>query len=583
MTNSELHEPVSELVWRQRYRLTENGHAAEPNIEATWERVALSLADVETAERDAWRRRFYDALHHFRFLPAGRILAGAGSHRPRTLFNCFASGQLHDSVGGIFGALTEAMLTLQAGGGVGIDFSPLRPHGTMAERGGTTASGPVSFLHIWDHACGVMGSTRPRQGAMLAALRCDHPDIEAFIDARRHANGLRHFTLSVLVTDAFLDAVERGADFPLVFPLGARKPAPGVAVIDRVLPGADGAQPCAVTRLVDARSLWNRLTAAAVETGDPGVLFIDRIERLNNLYYDEHIATTNPCGEAPLPPHAACNLGSINLAAFVHDAYGAHPRLDLDAISTTAAVATRMLDDVHEASVFPLKLQEHAARRARRIGLGVTGLADALAMLGLRYDSADARQVAAAAMRTVCHAAYRASTLLAQEKGVFPAYRPEKYLEAPFIQELPPDIREGIRRHGIRNSHLTAIAPAGSISVAANNVSCGIAPIRLLHGHRRVAGAGRIAVRDFAFAEFRALIGEDAEPPAALAEAGTVGAAEQLAMMAALQPFVDQAISNTVWLNPEASAEDCRTLYRDAYRLGLKGCAVYRPAAEPEH
>jgi len=583
MTNSQLHEPVSELVWRQRYRLTENGHAAEPRIEASWERVARALAEVELTERDAWRQRFYDALDRFRFLPAGRILAGAGSRRPRTLFNCFASGQLHDSVGGIFGALSEAMLTLQAGGGVGIDFSPLRPHGTLAERGGTIASGPVSFLHIWDHACGVMGSTRPRPGALLGALRCDHPDIERFIDARRHGNGLHHFTLAVLVTDAFLDAAERGADFPLVFPLGSRRPAPGVAVIDRVLPGAEGAQPCEVTRLVDARALWNRLSAAAVETGDPGVLFIDRIERLNNLYYDERVATTNPCGEAPLPPHAACNLGSINLAAFVRDAYAAHPRLDLDAIATTAAVATRMLDNVYDASAFPLKLQEHAARRARRVGLGITGLGDALAMLGLHYDSPEARQVAAAAMRTVCHAGYRASTLLAQEKGVFPAYRPGPYLEAPFIQELPPDIRDGIRRHGMRNSHLTAIAPAGSISVVANNVSCGAAPIRLLHGHRRVAGAGRIAVRDFAFAEFRALVGEDAEPPAPLAQAGRVGAAGQLAMLAALQPFVDQAISHTIWIRPDASADDCRALFRDAYRLGLKGCAVYRPAPEAEH
>jgi ribonucleoside-diphosphate reductase alpha chain len=567
------------MLWEQRYRLTEDGHAVEPSIEASWERIALALANAEAHDRDGWRRRFLDVLAGFRFLPAGRILANAGNARRQTLLNCFACGTLHDSVGGIFGALTEAMVTLQAGGGVGCDFSPLRPHGMPVAGSTAVASGPVSFMGIWDHACAVMGSTREREGAIMAVLRCDHPDIERFIDARRPGNGLGHFCLSVLVTDAFVDAVERGAPWPLVFPAGPDPLPSGTAVCERDLPGAAGTTTCVVQRVVDARALWDRITAAAFETGDPGVLFIDRIERQDNLYYCERIAAANPCGEAPLPPHGACNLGSINLVAFVRDAFGAHPRLDVQALEATAAVAARMLDNVYEITPFPLQAQKHAALASRRLGLGMTGLADALAMLGVDYGSEAARVVASEAMRHVCLAAYRSSVELASERGRFPAFDTERYLQAPFVQRLPDELRKEIRRHGMRNSHLTAIAPAGSISLLANNTSCGIEPIRMLHGERALPGLPSVAVQDYAWALLHERCGEQATVPPALAHASEAGVAAQLDMMAFLQPWVDQAIAKTVRIPAALSLDDCRTLYVDAWRQGLKGCTMYRAAA----
>lgn len=582
MTDTILREPISRILWERRYRLADDGHAVEPDIEATWERVALALAAAETHDRDGWRRRFLDALAGLRFLPAGRILANAGSARGQTLLNCFAGGTLHDSVGGIFDALAEAMVTLQAGGGIGCDFSPLRPHGAPAAGGTAVASGPLSFMGIWDHACAVMGSARARPGAMMAVLRCDHPDIERFVDARRPGNGLSHFGLSVLVTDAFVDAVERGAPWPLVFPAGPVTPPPGTAVCERDLPGSAETTTCVVHRTVDARALWHRIAAAAFETGDPGVLFIDRIERQDNLVYCERIATANPCGEAPLPPHGACNLGSLNLAAFVHDPFGAHARLDLAALDATAAVAARMLDDVYEITPFPLRAQKHVALASRRLGLGITGLGDALAMLGLAYGSPQACTLAAEAMRHVCCAAYRSSVQLASERGRFPAFATEAYLRAPFVERLPDELRKDIQRHGMRNSHLTAIAPAGSISLLANNLSCGIEPIRMAHGERALPGGPAVPVQDYAWTVFRARCGDQAPVPPALAHAGETGVAAQLDMMAALQPWVDQAIAKTVRIPAGLSLDDCRDLFGDAWRQGLKGCTMYRAANGPQ-
>lgn len=578
MANTILREPVSRMLWEQRYRLADDGHAVEPSIEASWERVALALAAAETHDHDGWRCRFLDALAGFRFLPAGRILANAGSARNQTLLNCFASGTLHDSVGGIFGALTEAMVTLQAGGGIGCDFSPLRPHGMQVAGGTAVASGPLPFMGIWDHACTVMGSTRERAGAMMAVLRCDHPDIERFVDARRPGNGLGHFGMSVAVTDAFLDAVEHGAPWPLVFPAGPGMPPPGTAVCERDLPGAAGTTTCVVHRVVDARALWHRMTAAAFETGDPGVLFIDRIERQDNLYYCERIATANPCGEAPLPPHGACNLGSLNLAAFVREPFDARARLDLAALDATAAVAARMLDNVYDITPFPLQAQKHVALASRRLGLGITGLGDALAMLGLEYGSAQACALADEAMRHVCCAAYRSSVALASERGRFPAFDTERYLKAPFVEHLLDDLKRDIRRHGMRNSHLTAIAPAGSISLLANNVSCGIEPIRMAHGERALPGREAVAVHDYAWHVFRERCGAEAVAPPALARAGEAGVAAQLDMMAAVQPWVDQAVSKTVRIPAALSLDDCRDLFGDAWRQGLKGCTMYRAA-----
>jgi len=586
MPDSLFTEAVAAQIWEARYRLCENGHAREPGITATWDRVALALSAGEAHHRDEWRDRFRSTLADFRFLPGGRILSAAGTRRRSTLFNCFVTGQLHDSINGIFSALTEAMLTMQAGGGIGCDFSPLRPAGMKALESGAVASGPVSFMRVWNEACSVLTSTAPRRGAMMATLRCDHPDIEAFIDAKRDSAALRNFNLSVLVSDAFMTAVEQDAPWRLVFPLGGQPLPADAMVCDRAWSGSATPQQCVVMRIVSARDLWERLQRSAFEYGDPGVLFIDRVESRNNLHYAETISATNPCGEVPLPPHGACNLGSINLTQFVSDPFGPHPRLSLQAIAGAAAVAVRMLDNVYEASPFPLKAQRKTALASRRIGLGITGLADAFAMLGVRYGSAASMELADKIMATLCRSAYRTSIDLANERGVFPGYSAEHYPAAPFIQALPPELVQEIRDKGIHNSHLTAIAPAGSISLLANNVSSGIEPIYAFHGNRHIRDASgaarRVPVHDYAWKLYRERHGESSPLPGYFVEAADVPAQAQLELQAVLQAHVDQSISKTINLPATARFEDSRAVFARAWQLGLKGCTLFRPGRGKE-
>jgi ribonucleoside-diphosphate reductase alpha chain len=500
-----------------------------------------------------------------------------------TLFNCFVMGPVADDMAGIFEALKEGALTMQQGGGVGYDFSTLRPAGLRGHRVGGIASGPVSFMRVWDSMCATVLSSSARRGAMMGTLRCDHPDIERFIDAKRDAKELRNFNLSVLVTDAFMDALAADALWPLVFPadgLAAEDLERFSGRVDAPWPGREGAVPCAVIREVPARVLWARLMRATYDTAEPGVLFIDRIQAENNLAYRERIAATNPCGEIPLPHYGACNLGSLNLTAFVGDAYGDSPRLDLPALAAAAQTATRLLDNVIDLSRFPLPAQEEQAMGSRRIGLGVTGLADALILLGLRYDRPAGRELAATAVRTLCHAAYRASVGLAEEKGAFPFFDADAYLAAPFVRRLPEDIRAGIRRSGIRNSHLTAIAPAGSISLLADNVSSGIEPVFAPRQRRRVRlpgdGEETYGAEDPALALWRSRGGQPGEPPA-FVDAYGIGAEQHLAMQAAVQPYVDSAVSKTINVPESMDFAGFERLYRSAYDLGLKGCTIFRP------
>ncbi|HEU4844164.1 MAG TPA: adenosylcobalamin-dependent ribonucleoside-diphosphate reductase [Burkholderiaceae bacterium] len=579
MNDAHLMEPIAELVWRTRYSGAPDGDA---DVQATWSRVALALAAPEAHGRDAWRARFEQVLAQFRFLPGGRILAGAGRTHGATLFNCFASGTLPDALDGIFSALGESVVTLQAGGGVGCDFSPLRPAGARAERSGNTAAGPLAFVRVWDAAASALAQPGGRGPAMLAALRCDHPDIEAFIDAKRGGT-LSHFNLSVLVSDSFMRAVEEDGPWSLVFPVSGHAPVPDLPVCERTWSGADQPQPCQVWATVPARALWQRLLQAAFDSGEPGVIFIDHVQRTNNLRGHEQITVCNPCGEVPLPPHGACNLGSLNLTRFVHNPFGQHPRLELDALTEAATVATRMLDNVYDVSAWPLKAQSTVAHATRRLGLGITGLGDALAMLGVRYGDDAALELADVIMRTVSHAAYRASIALADERGAFPAYEAASYLGSDFIQTLPPELIDSIWRHGIRNSHLTALAPAGGISLLANNVSSGIEPIFAFRQRRTVRRADgsrhELAAADYAWSLFRRLHGEHAPLPAALVEACAVEPLRQLQMVSRLQAHVDQGISKTLNLAPGTSYADFESLYVDAWRLGLKGCTVYRPEA----
>jgi ribonucleoside-diphosphate reductase alpha chain len=574
---------LSRFIWETRYR-HHSATGAERSIEESWHRVAAAAASVET-DPARWTAQFLGILRDFRFLPGGRILAGAGTGRAVTLFNCFVMGTIDDSIAGIFDALKEGALTMQQGGGGGYDFSTLRPAGARARTTGMIASGPVPFLSVWDAACRTLLSTGARRGAMMATLRCDHPDIEAFIDAKRDPQALQHFNLSVLVTDEFMRAVRTAEQWPLVFPARAlddENPAAAATVMRR-WSGMTEAEPCRILRIVPARAIWQRIVAAAHASAEPGVLFIDRVNEWNNLGYRETLSATNPCGEMPLPPYGGCNLGSLNLATFVRDAFTETARLDLDALAQTATVATRFLDDIIEISRFPLPQQRETIRAARRIGLGITGLADALAMLGVRYDSAAGRAVAANAMRTIRDAAYWASVELAREKGPFPAFDADRYCRRPFIAALPIDVRAELTGHGIRNSHLTAIAPTGTISLLAGNVSSGIEPIRATRIARRIRQADgsyrSVDAVDYAFARWREQHGEGVPLPASFVFGDAVSALDQLRMLAALQPLVDSGISKTVALPRETGEPEVARIFAMAHEHGLKGCTVYRESS----
>ncbi len=552
-------DPLAEHVWRSRYRYAEGDEAGEAGPGDTLARVAGAVAAVER-DPAVWAGRFRSLMDGFRFLPGGRILANAGTRRTTTLLNCFVMGPIEDSLSGIFEALREGALTLQQGGGVGYDFSTLRPRGAPARSSGAVAAGPVAWMRLWDAACATVTAGQPRGGAMMATLRVDHPDVLEFAAAKRAAGALERFNLSVAVTDAFLSAVDAGASWRLVFA------------------DAPGHVPLAGRELA-APALWQAIGEEAAATAEPGVLFLDTVERENNLRWCERLTTTNPCGEAPLPPYGACDLGSLDLPAFILDPFGPRASLDGEALAVAVRDAVRFLDDVLDIARYPLLRQREAALSTRRIGLGVTGLGDALAMLGLRYDRIEAREWAASTMERIKLAAYAASVNLAVEKGAFPAWEREPYLESAFIQRLPPTLSDRIARHGIRNSHLLAIAPAGSISLLAGNVSPGLEPIPARVQRRRLREPSgdelEFEVEDRAWAIFRRLGAAGA--PDAIVEAREVAVADQLAMQACLQPHVDGAISKTVALPETATGRDAAATFRLAHRLGLKGCTVYRP------
>jgi len=574
---------IARHIWDTKYRYREGDVIHDATVADTWRRIATALAAVEDApKRAAWEQRFFGVLEGFKFLPGGRIQAGSGTGRRVTLFNCFVMGTIDDSMDGIFDALKEGAITMQQGGGVGYDFSTLRPSGTLAHRTGSIASGPVSFMRIWDTMCATLLSTGARRGAMMAALRCDHPDIEDFIAAKQAKSELRHFNLSVLVSDAFMAAVRADDEWPLVFPasdLSEEQTAHGDVIV-RHWPGKSEPVPCRVVRRVRARELWEKLTRATYDYAEPGVLFIDRINRLNNLWYREHISGTNPCGEIPLPPYGACDLGSINLTRFVQQPFSSQARFDMEGVRATAALAARMMDNVIDVSRFPLEAQARQAHGSRRVGLGLTGLADTLIMLGLTYGSEASYRFAASVMEAICHSAYRTSIELAREKGSFPFFERDKYLQGEFIRALPEDIRDGIAEHGIRNSHLTAIAPTGTISMLANNVSSGLEPVFDYSYTRRVLEAdgdyATYRLTDAAVQLWQELNG-DAPLPAQFVEARHLEPEVHLGMQAALQPYVDNAISKTINVPEDYVFDAFKDIYAQAFDKGLKGCTTFRP------
>jgi ribonucleoside-diphosphate reductase alpha chain len=547
--------PIAEQIWDMKYRFKQaDGTPIDRSVEDTWRRIARALAETE-ADPALWEDRFYAALEGFRYLPAGRITAGAGTGRSVTLFNCFVMGTIPDSLAGIFQMLKEAALTMQQGGGIGYDFSTIRPRGAAVHGVAADASGPLSFMDVWDAMCRTIMSAGSRRGAMMATMRCDHPDIEAFIDAKKDPARLRMFNLSVLVTDPFMAAVKADAPWDLVF---------------------DGA----VYRTLPARELWNRIMRSTFEVAEPGVIFIDRINAMNNLAYAETIAATNPCGEQPLPPYGACLLGSINMATLVASPYEAGATVDLAALDDLVRTAVRMMDNVVDASRFPLPEQAAEARAKRRIGLGVTGLADALLMVGLRYGSEEAAAQTERWMHAIARAAYLASVDLAKEKGAFPLFDAEKYLDSGSLRHMDIDVREAIRAHGIRNALLTSVAPTGTISLYAGNVSSGIEPVFAYAYTRKVLQKDGTRteeeVVDYAVRLWREKFG-DAPLPDHFVNAQTLPPLDHVRMQAAAQKWIDSSISKTINCPEDISFDDFRQVYMAAWDQGCKGCTTYRP------
>ncbi len=547
--------PIAEQIWDMKYRFKQaDGTPIDQTVEDSWRRIARDLARVEE-DPAHWEEKFYEALEDFKYLPAGRITAGAGTARQVTLFNCFVMGTIPDSMGGIFDMLKEAALTMQQGGGIGYDFSTIRPRGADVKGVAADASGPLSFMDVWDAMCRTIMSAGSRRGAMMATMRCDHPDIEQFITAKSDPARLRMFNMSVLVTDPFMEAVKADGPWDLVF---------------------DGK----VYHTVQARDLWNKIMQATYDYAEPGVIFIDRINQANNLNYVETISATNPCGEQPLPPYGACLLGSINLARLVAEPFEDAAHLDEEALQELVATAVRMMDNVVDASKFPLAEQEAEAQDKRRIGLGVTGLADALLMLGLRYGSDEAARQTERWLHAIARAAYLASVDLAREKGAFPLFDAEKYLASGTMQQMDDDVRDAIREHGIRNALLTSIAPTGTISLYAGNVSSGIEPVFAYAYTRKVlqkdGSRTEEEVVDYAVQMWRDKFG-DAELPKYFVNAQTLSPSHHVKMQAAAQKWIDSSISKTINCPEDISFDAFKDVYMQAWDQGCKGCTTYRP------
>ena len=578
MGEAHFEQPISEQIWNQKYRFQTDreGFRSDMDVVDTWGRIASATANQprlhnQPDEISKLETQFFNALYDFKFLPAGRINSGAGTERNVTLFNCYVMGTIPDSLDGIFDHLKEAALTMQQGGGIGYDFSTLRPMGAPVKGVESFSSGPISFMDVWNWMCKTIESAGNRRGAMMATMSCDHPDIEQFITTKLDPTRLRHFNVSVLATDKFMAAVEADDDWDLVF---------------------DGK----VYKTVKARYLWDLMLKTTYDSAEPGVIFIDRINRDNNLWFLEDIRATNPCGEQPLPPYGACLLGSLNLARFVALPFTEQADVDWMEMEKTTRAATRFLDCVIDTSKFPLPEQEKEAKYKRRQGLGITGLADMLFMLGMKYGSGEAVAFTDRLMRNITTWAYEESIEMAKEWGPAPFAESmenrQKLAESAMFKRLPAHITDGMMEYGIRNSHLMSIAPTGTISMYGGNVSSGIEPVFAPSYSRNITNADGTKrteeVMTYCVFKHREALAKAGDDQRAIADldhwyaqymvtTADLDPAHHINMQAAAQRWIDSSISKTVNIPVDYSFEEFKGVYELAYDSGCKGCTTFRP------
>ncbi|WP_437879900.1 adenosylcobalamin-dependent ribonucleoside-diphosphate reductase [Pseudomonas sp. LRF_L74] len=638
-------QPASEDIWAQKYRLTaKDGTPVDADVDATWRRVAQALANVESADkREHWHEQFLWALRNGA-IPAGRIISNAGAlaYKPATsTINCTVSGNIHDSMDDILGKVHEAGLTLKAGCGIGYEFSTLRPRGSFVSGAGAHTSGPLSFMDVFDKMCFTVSSAGGRRGAQMGTFDVVHPDVREFIRAKREDGRLRQFNLSLLITDAFMHAVEADEDWTLLFPVHAKEVDEldlsdetqvrwrEWPVHDDYIVREDGLVACKVYGSLRARHLWDMIMVSTYDFAEPGFILIDRVNELNNNWWCEHIRATNPCGEQPLPPYGSCLLGSVNLTGFVIDPFGADARFDWERFRRVVRIFTRMLDNVVEINGLPLPQQRQEIESKRRHGMGFLGLGSTLTLLKMRYGSPEACVFTEEVAREMALVGWEEALELSREKGPAPVLsedyevtaemlrkRPEmssdgytvgdripgRILHAKYsrymqkIAEYAPELVEALAEHGARFTHHSSIAPTGTISLSlANNASNGIEPSFAHHYSRNVIRAGRkakekVEVYSFELLAYRTLVNAEAMPyaeeasrklPAYFVAADDISPTEHVDVQAAAQKWVDSSISKTANVPTDYAFESFKDIYLYAWKQGLKGCTTFRfnPAA----